>query len=637
MDYEYILGHIKDVSIAVIGDICLDVYYFLSDKNTEVSLETGLETRSVANFKFVAGGAGNVAVNCEKLKARTVDLYGIIGDDQFGTQMKSIFMKNGIDTSHIITQADQWDTHVYHKIYQGSTELPRYDLGNFNLPSPSSIDALITDLRSNIESYDVIIVNEQVIRGLHNVHFQDKLNEIINSSGENVLWISDCRSLHNKYTKTIHKLNLSEACSLLSLSGKDKNTLVTDEDLVEYLYGIWKSPVVVTRGENGCITFDGRRTHGIRGLHIINRTDTVGAGDAFISAFAASLAAGAAIEDAAAIGNFSAGVSVQKLYETGNPEMNEIKKIMKEPYYRYNPSIASGLSPSAYYHDTEIEIINDNAVDYFADTCLEFAVFDHDGTVSTLREGWEEVMRELMVRSITDNRRNITSPEHLSEIERSVDSLISRTTGLQTIAQMKELRELVKACGLVEKSSILSPEEYKNWYNVMLMERVCILYKKLRKSSIDRTDITIKGSVPFIERLRSSGITLYLASGTDTADVLSEARMLGYNTYFNGGIYGSTGQIDKDPKKMVLETILSKAGRKGTTGLSRGIIFGDGPVEMREGKKNGMITVGVLSDEKKRFGLNLSKKERLVLAGADLLIPDFSVADSLMELLGCER
>jgi len=31
-----------------------------------------------------------------------------------------------------------------------------------------------------------------------------------------------------------------------------------------------------------------------------------------------------------------------------------------------------------------------------------------------------------------------------------------------------------------------------------------------------------------------------------------------------------------------------------------------------------------LSDEKQRFGVNRAKRARLVLAGADVLIPDFS-------------
>jgi hypothetical protein len=49
-----------------------------------------------------------------------------------------------------------------------------------------------------------------------------------------------------------------------------------------------------------------------------------------------------------------------------------------------------------------------------------------------------------------------------------------------------------------------------------------------------------------------------------------------------------------------------------------------------------LLAVGLLSDEVRRYGLNMKKRNRLVLGGADLLIPDFSHASSLSEYLGWE-
>jgi hypothetical protein len=61
--------------------------------------------------------------------------------------------------------------------------------------------------------------------------------------------------------------------------------------------------------------------------------------------------------------------------------------------------------------------------------------------------------------------------------------------------------------------------------------------------------------------------------------------------------------------------------------------FGDGPVEMRETERRGGLCIGVASDELRRFGLNLSKRKRLIRAGADLIIPDFSQLDALLVTL----
>jgi len=61
--------------------------------------------------------------------------------------------------------------------------------------------------------------------------------------------------------------------------------------------------------------------------------------------------------------------------------------------------------------------------------------------------------------------------------------------------------------------------------------------------------------------------------------------------------------------------------------------FGDGPVELRETRKQGGIAVGVASDEVRRFGLNMEKRTRLVKAGADVIVPDFSQASALSTFL----
>lgn len=63
------------------------------------------------------------------------------------------------------------------------------------------------------------------------------------------------------------------------------------------------------------------------------------------------------------------------------------------------------------------------------------------------------------------------------------------------------------------------------------------------------------------------------------------------------------------------------------------VIFGDGPVEIRIGRQFGLLCCGILSDEKRRYGWDFKKKERLVRAGAHILIPDFSHYEVLLNEL----
>jgi hypothetical protein len=86
-----------------------------------------------------------------------------------------------------------------------------------------------------------------------------------------------------------------------------------------------------------------------------------------------------------------------------------------------------------------------------------------------------------------------------------------------------------------------------------------------------------------------------------------------------------------EAKKVVLDRILHDVGPQGITGL---VAFGDGPVEIRETRKRGGLTVGVASDEMRRFGLNPSKRSRLIRAGAHLVVPDYSQLDTLLQTLG---
>src|SRR5690554_6533447 len=94
-------GGDRPITLAVIGDLCLDLAYQVTTEQAEISVETGLQTFSVLSSKPELGGACNVAVNCKMLGAEKVDIYGIIGDDFFGDLLLSLLDKQGIGTGGI--------------------------------------------------------------------------------------------------------------------------------------------------------------------------------------------------------------------------------------------------------------------------------------------------------------------------------------------------------------------------------------------------------------------------------------------------------------------------------------------------------------------------------------------------------
>jgi phosphoglycolate phosphatase-like HAD superfamily hydrolase len=182
----------------------------------------------------------------------------------------------------------------------------------------------------------------------------------------------------------------------------------------------------------------------------------------------------------------------------------------------------------------------------------------------------------------------------------------------------------------VPESETLDEFGYKKMYNEQLSALVNERIRKLERGELSASDCTIKNAVEFLNRLAQKGMVLYLASGTDREDLEREAEMLGYRSLFSGRIYGAVGDVSFEAKRIVLEKILSDIGDKTREKI---LTFGDGPVEIRETHKKGGYSIGVASDEIRRYGLNIGKRTRLIEAGADLIVPDFSQMEKLLELL----
>jgi len=129
----------------------------------------------------------------------------------------------------------------------------------------------------------------------------------------------------------------------------------------------------------------------------------------------------------------------------------------------------------------------------------------------------------------------------------------------------------------------------------------------------------VHGAVQILEALHRRGVTCYLASGTDEVYVLDEAGALGLSGYF-AGIYGALDDYQTYSKKMVIDRILNENDLNG----SQLVTFGDGYVEIEDTKAVGGVAVGLATNEAVRQGVDEWKRGRLIAAGADLIVPDFS-------------
>ena len=620
------LDNLSQASVAVLGDFCLDVYWTIDRSASEISVETGVRTEPVRQQRYSPGGAGNVVANLLSLGVHRVYPVGILGDDPFGRELVRLFGHPYLDAGGLIVQRESWATHSYVKPYVGDDELSRIDHGNYNVLAVETEDLLFARLEEILDKVSVVLVNHQVIGSLHDAPtFRERLAAAM-LRHPNVCFIVDSRGYHESYRRAVHKLNDREVLRAngVSLAADEVSLSELIHNVVE-LYKRWQAPLVVTRGERGCLVYTGGTVQQIFGIQLPGRTDPVGAGDTFVSTLAAIVSTGTNLTAAAFIANVAAAVTAQKLFQTGTATPSEILELGSVAEYAVHPELADAPHRASYLPGSEIEIISEPP----PMLQIRHAIFDHDGTISTLREGWEAIMQPMMMKAVLGENLLSVGTTLFQMVESRVHEFIQRTTGIQTITQMHGLVELILEFGLVPRDRILSPAEYKVVYNLELKALVDQRLEKLQRGELDVADFTIKGAIPFLRTLQSQGICIYLASGTDETDVKFEAEQLGYADVFDGGIYGSVGDVSKDAKKLVIERIL----REVDGAFEQLVAFGDGPVEMRETSRHGAFAVGVASDELRRFGSNAEKRRRLVRAGAHAIVPDFSQWQRLWQFL----
>ncbi len=248
-------------------------------------------------------------------------------------------------------------------------------------------------------------------------------------------------------------------------------------------------------------------------------------------------------------------------------------------------------------------------------------LFDFDGTLSLIREGWPQVMIPMMV----DVLRATGTDESEAQLAAGVEEFVMRLNGRQTIYQMMQLADEVRQRGGTPLDSL----EYKHRYHELLMRRIEGRIAQLASGAATPAEWTVPGSHALLEGLRRRGVTLYLASGTDLKYVRREAELLGLAPFFGEHIYGALDDHWNFSKKMIVEKILRDNGLRGAELLG----FGDGFVEIEEIKRVGGVAVAVASDEERRQGVNTWKRERLVRAGADVVIPEYRQYERLLAYL----
>lgn len=309
-----ILNGIKDVHIAVVGDLMLDRY--LWGKVDRISPEAPVPVVALDGESSSLGGAANVASNVAALGAK-VTLYGLIGDDNEGKIVCDLIQLRNFGVEGIIKEANRM-TSVKTRVIAQSQHLVRIDRETIRYIDDDSANRLLNEFELNIKNFNAVILQDYnkgtlsptVIKRIIEIANSAKVPVGVDPKREN-FWVYE-----NAF---LFKPNLKELENAL-------NRVLSDDFALEIgskttLERLRVKNLLVTRGEKGMMLYsESGSKHIPTQAHRVH--DVSGAGDTVIATMMSAIAGGAEIEEAAVLANYAASVVIA---EVGAVPVNPVK------------------------------------------------------------------------------------------------------------------------------------------------------------------------------------------------------------------------------------------------------------------------------------------------------------------------
>lgn len=311
-----LLERISGVRVLVVGDLMLD--HYLWGDATRISPEAPVPVVKADRDTFTAGGAANVASNLRALGA-SVDLVGVIGDDEGGAKLREILSSKGISIAPSLVREGTGTVHKTRVMCRGQ-QLCRID--REGPPSSYALgdDFVAHELPKLVAAADAVIVSDyakgvvtsDLIRSLRKIGGKDKLIALDPKPRQGL----------DFFDMGLITPNRAEALQLAGIQGVSPSDPFPAAEVCRVLHERYATRLlVVTLGADGMMLSTGGVP--LRQIPTAARAvfDVSGAGDTVVAALVAALAAGAEPEKAAELANHAAGVVVEKVgTATATPE-----------------------------------------------------------------------------------------------------------------------------------------------------------------------------------------------------------------------------------------------------------------------------------------------------------------------------
>ncbi len=347
-----------------------------------------------------SAGAGNVAANLVALgRGPGAAPSASSGPIPSAGRWCAILAATGVDTAGVLVQEAGWETPVYVKpdrIGQGA-EQDRFR--QRERPGPRGRGgAAGAASRGARRGLDLLIVNQQLAHGIHTPAFRAALAELLAERGPGALpTVVDSRACSDEYAGAMRKINDREALRLRGEAWEGDEPVPRER--------VAARPRTSSHGgQSPCSSPGGRGASSCATGTACTRCPACrcsGASTLSARATARSRASPPPLPRAAAASRRPSwetsrpGSTVQKLFTTGTASPAEILAIGSDPDYVHEPELAADPRRARLAEGTEIEVVTAAS----AGRRITHAIFDNDGTISTLREGWERIMEPMMIRA----------------------------------------------------------------------------------------------------------------------------------------------------------------------------------------------------------------------------------------------
>jgi rfaE bifunctional protein kinase chain/domain len=338
--FHQLTAHYRHLSIAVLGDFCLDRYLEIDPARAETSLETGLDVFNVVRVRAQPGGAGTVLNNLAALGVGRIIPLGFAGEDGEGFEL--VRAMQGMPRVHMdrFLQTPYRHTFTYCKPLvlepdKPPRELNRLDIKNWT-PTPVEVERqLIAATGFEAEWIDALVIMDQVDlagTGVLTIGVLNAVGEIARQRPQLRVLADSRRGLHG-YPAVCWKMNRAELGKLAHHVPMVDEAPPADLDAatraaVELARRNGRE-VFVTLAEAGMLAAspDGQAFRAAA-LPVRGPIDIVGAGDAVTANLAAALAAGASPGEALELASAAASVVIHQLGTTGTASVDQIAEIL---------------------------------------------------------------------------------------------------------------------------------------------------------------------------------------------------------------------------------------------------------------------------------------------------------------------